>query len=483
MAIYAGPSLRTRLTSRRAAGLAVLAICLIAAREWLRDRKAKNAAARAVHVTLVPIPGLATGARLEIVAPNATDVEVRYGRDIHYGAAMPRTAVPLSGRLVTTMIGLEPAATTHARVVVHLASGDTVDSGDLTVKTPPLEPDIPRTIPIVVNRTASKDFVLLSLNQKDVEGGLGVILDRSGRLLWYRRAHKGAYAVERLPNGHILQHQLDTLLFEEVELDGTVVRTWHDEKSINGTDGHDIHPLPNGNALVFGAETHQVDTRQLFPKGIEHAVRWDDTVSEVTAHGDVIWRWSSYGHISEDEMLNDPLDPIDPRDYEVVHTNTIETTPDGSVLLSFRNISSIVKIDRGTGAIVWRLGGKRSDFRFLDDPLGGFYKQHDARFISADHILLFDNGNFHTPPESRAAEYRLDMGAKTATLVWQYRKTPLLFAHITGSVQRLPDGHTLISWGPKSTVTEVTNGGETVWELKAPGFGIYRARWLKTLYP
>jgi phenylacetate-CoA ligase len=122
--------------------------------------------------------------------------------------------------------------------------------------------------------------------------------------------------------------------------------TWNDPKSRNGADGHDFKLLPNGNALAFGAETHEVDSRPLFPGGIARALRWDDTVSEVSPSGMVLWRWSSWGRISESEITDNPKDPLVPEDYEVVHTNSIDPQEDGSLVLSFRNTSTVAKSAR-----------------------------------------------------------------------------------------------------------------------------------------
>jgi len=60
---------------------------------------------------------------------------------------------------------------------------------------------------------------------------------------------------------------------------------------------------------------------------------------------------------------------------------------------------------------------------------------------------MFDNGDTHSPPESRAVEYRLDTLAMTATMVWQYRHNPPLLAAFLGSARRLADGHTLVGFG------------------------------------
>jgi len=99
------------------------------------------------------------------------------------------------------------------------------------------------------------------------------------------------------------------------------------------------------------------------------------------------------------------------------------------------------------------------------------------------NILLFDNGNLHPVQASRAAEYQLDEQAMTATLVWEYRRNPDVFAPSRGSVQRLPNGNTIIGWGSAPVrgypqATEVTPEKEIVFEMSVPtgmnSFGVYR---------
>jgi hypothetical protein len=137
-------------------------------------------------------------------------------------------------------------------------------------------------------------------------------------------------------------------------------------------------------------------------------------------------------------------------------------------------MDEITKISRTTGDVMWRLGGKHNQFTFLNDTLRFTY-QHDIRRLPNGNITLFDNGNFHAPPCSRAVEYKLDEQAKTAELVWEYRHVPCLQAAATGNVQRLPNGNTLISWGTEHTVTEVRPDASTALELNfSASFNTYR---------
>ena len=91
--------------------------------------------------------------------------------------------------------------------------------------------------------------------------------------------------------------------------------------------------------------------------------------------------------------------------------------------------------------------------------------------------MLFDNGNYHSPQYSRAAEYRLDEQDKKAELVWEYKSSPSIFSTAMGSVQRLLNGNTLIGWGTAArTLSEVSPNGTLLYTLSLPaGQNSYRA--------
>jgi len=84
-------------------------------------------------------------------------------------------------------------------------------------------------------------------------------------------------------------------------------------------------------------------------------------------------------------------------------------------------------------------------------------------------------------------QYRLDLQAKTATLVWQFRHDPLVFTPFVGSVQRLRSGNTLVGYGAASSMTEVTAEGQVVWQGRLTLNGqalpfFYRVRRIGSLY-
>ena len=157
-----------------------------------------------------------------------------------------------------------------------------------------------------------------------------------------------------------------------------------------------------------------------------------------------------------------------------VHANAIELDGDGNILLSSRHPDEITKINRETGDIMWRLGGKNNQFTLPGDTLW-FSHQHAIRRLANGHYVVFDNGNGHVPQFSRAIESVLDTVAMTCRLVWPYAR-PDTFSSAMGYVQQQDDGKTLIGWGATApAVSVVTPEGKVVYELWFPN-GAYRYR-------
>jgi hypothetical protein len=190
----------------------------------------------------------------------------------------------------------------------------------------------------------------------------------------------------------------------------------------------------------------------------------ETVIQEFTPAGDLIFQWRAWDNFDiRDNEWSDPLSHT----IRFPHMNAIDIDDDGHILLSSRHLSEVTKINRDTGEILWRLGGTHNEFTFVNDPLKGFRCQHAIRALGQGHYTMFDNGNLRTPLVSRGVEYQVDPQNKTATLVWQYRQTPDIYAYQFGTVQRLPNGNTLIGWGkaflPK--LTEVRPDGSKAFEM------------------
>ena len=237
-------------------------------------------------------------------------------------------------------------------------------------------------------------------------------------------------------------------------------------------DLHELILLPNGHALLMSYDPQRVDMSAVVEGGNPNAIVVGLVVQELDLVKDVVFQWRSWDHF----QITDGVRSLLGANVDYAHGNSIEPDLDGNLIFSSRHMDEITKVSRQTGAILWRLGGKNNQFTFVNDP-DRFHHQHSARRLANGHLLLYDNGNFHTPPYSRAVEYALDEENLTATLVWQYRNTPEVFGGAMGSVQRLPNGNTIIGWGSTNpSATEVTPEGVKVAELNLPtGTYSYRA--------
>ena len=239
------------------------------------------------------------------------------------------------------------------------------------------------------------------------------------------------------------------------------------------TDPHDLVLLPNGHAVVMSYDTQIMDLSQIVVGGRYDARVVGLILQELDRDKNVVFQWRSWDHFQITDVISHSLTA---KTVDYVHGNSIDVDPDGNLIISCRHMNEVTKISRTTGDILWRLGGKNNQFTFVNEALS-FSHQHCVRRLPNGNLTLFDNGNFRTPLFSRAVEYAIDEVQKTATLVWQYRLNPDVFAVAAGSVQRLPNGNTVIGWGTANpTVTEVTAGGSLVSELTFdPGIGSYRA--------
>lgn len=479
--------LRTRLVLLFVVGAGALQVARAGA-FGLLDRERSAAPAEeslgifSVAGMLHPIPGLSVGAWVEIETRGTHEVSVQYGSDPNYTQATPWVRVSPQGTASVTLIGLEPATVCHARVLARSPSGALSMSEDLTMKTAQLPNDVPNRFAVTASEGESEDLVLFGLRYRRQKLGLAALVDREGRLLWYRTSKGPMGAVARMRNGNFVVYgheENESNGFQEIAADGTLATTWRDTTAAD-TVGDEFTLLPSGNALVIAQEVHAVDTRTLFPGGTENAIRYDQTVTELQDGSHVVWKWSTHGRLVESEIIGDPEDPVDPRDYEVAHVNAISPAPDGNPVVSLRNTSSLLKVRRSTGEIVWRLGGNRSDFRFEGDPLGGFRRQLDARVLPDGNVLVLDGGAGRLPEVSRAVEYRIDEQSRVATLVWEYRR-PESGAEYLGSARRLENGNTLIAFGSRGAIVEVTRAGKVLWRMEVPGL-VHRAISTPSIY-
>lgn len=283
---------------------------------------------------------------------------------------------------------------------------------------------------------------------------------------------------------------------------------------------HDIEPLPNGNILLVAWEVITAEEALalgMLPDRIpEGDTIWPDHVAEIDPQtNEIVWRWRVWDHLIQDTdpdlpnygVISEHPERIDinyvgpqQRLGDWQHINSIDYNPQlDQIILSSRNFSEIWIIDHSTtveeaagstggnsgmgGDLLYRWGNPATYQAGTAEDQTLFY-QHDAQWIDpglpgAGNILLFNNGDdtqeshrYSTaleivPPMLADGTYSHEDNAYAASeIVWEYRADPpeSFFAPYVSSVQRLPNGNTLIVNGTGGRFIEVTPSGELVWD-------------------
>ncbi len=301
-----------------------------------------------------------------------------------------------------------------------------------------------------------------------------IIANNDGTTYYAREVAQNTPDFKKSPRGTLTYFSLQRQKFYEEDVNYNKIDSFY---CGNGyvTDNHELKILPNGHAYIMSYDPQIVDMSQIVPNGVPNATVIGLIIQEIDENKNVVFQWRSWDHYN---ILDATHTLMNASTIDYVHGNAIEPDTDGNLLISARHLSEITKIDRSTGAMIWRLGGVNNQFTFPNDSIEISY-QHDIRRIANGHITMFDNGNFHTPNFSRSVEYQLDEVNKIATLVWEYRRTPDIFGGSRGSSQRLSNGNTFICWGSVNpNFTEVTPGGTVVLEMSLPN-GLYSYRGYK----
>lgn len=340
---------------------------------------------------------------------------------------------------------------------------------------PQLDPDRVRVV--VPARDTAPGYVFLSVKRGPGQDGPQIV-DDEGNVVWFRPTPPPltatGFRVQRYRGEPVLtwwqgRTRLGHGMGEYVILD----RHYREITRIRAGNGymgdhHELQLTPRGTAYMSIYAPRSADLRPV--GGRSDGTIFESIVQEVdVATGRVVWEWHSADHLSVSEGVTAPKE-TKPHDY--FHINSVDEDARGRVLISARNMHAIYAVSKRTGRVLWRLGGERSDFAM--GPGTRFAFQHDATWLpdaapGRDTISLFDNEA--TPPQadqSRGLVLALDMRARTARVVREYRHPDKLLSIAEGNLQTLPRGNVFIGWGPERHVTEHSRDGRLLFDLVVP---------------
>ena len=337
------------------------------------------------------------------------------------------------------------------------------------------ESNLPQKIKTISDSTLPPDLPEIIINQSNnpspgylflCPSPYLMIVDNEGTPVFYRNVQGTIFDFDLQPTGELTYFIYPVSCYG---LDSSLNLT----RTYNTTDGftpdvHELRVLPNGDYFIFGKRNVTVDMSKIVNGGFPNADVIDGALQEFDPDGNLIFEWDAIDHykITDVDSYVDLTQPT----IDFTHFNSAEIDSDGNLLISARNLDEITKVDRNTGEIIWRWGGKNNQFKFINDDLG-FSRQHDIRRFSNGNISLFDNGVYHPAQASSAVEYKLDEINKTATLVKRITREGI-FTNTEGSVEELPDGSRFISWGHNwnPVVSEIRPDDSVAYEISYPEY-------------
>jgi hypothetical protein len=303
-----------------------------------------------------------------------------------------------------------------------------------------------------------------------------MIVDRDGRLVWFGSPIGGTplnFATQQYRGQPVLTWSAGYVNAAGITYGTSYIadssyRVIATVKAGDGaeTDLHEFNLTPQGTALVTAHRQVSADLSAL--GGPAKGSVMSSIAQEIdVATGKVLFEWNSLDHVELSESHQLLVGGTANAPYDYFHINSISLAPDGDLLISSRNTWTIYKVARPSGAIAWRLGGKKSDF--TSGPGAGFSWQHDVRMPEPDLITVFDNAS--SPPEepqSRALLLDVDTTAMHVTLKHAYAHPAGLLADNQGSVQLLPDGRVFVGWGAQPYFSEFASNGELLLDGELP---------------
>ncbi len=430
---------------------------------------------------------------VDVVAtlPDAQAAELVFEADP--GVTIEQLAETDPGSRRYRLRGLTPGAAHESALVVGQ------ERYPVSINTLPPLPGFQASFDVDVRGEPAPDYRIFDYAKAPAVGDAGIyVIDAAGRTRWFyplvaaTTINDLAAGVKLLPSGDVLYSDLGKIRvvneLGEVKLEITAAQAgvllFH----------HDVIQLPNGNFVAIALELRDI----YYPADDETHYVAGDVLVELTPAGEVVWTFKALDKLDPQRKRMDFDAPYYPffhpdtgqqaKDWS--HANGVVHDPvDDSLWLSLRHQDWIVKIDRTSGEVVWRLG-EEGDFALVGDRW--FYHPHSPELQPDGSMLLYDNGvgNPHLAPEAwrtRPIRLALDTTAMTATIAWQDTQESYV-APIAGDVDRLSNGNflvldTVLPDDPSAylpgrprlrEVNPVT--GEWVWVLHAPsGHFAYRA--------
>ncbi len=415
-------------------------------------------------------PNNVIGALVLVRTARAASVSVRF-QPVDGSVEEEETPeVPVAGdETMVPVLGLWPERQYVFRAIAHGPGGDTMSPGlDLTTGA------LPAGIPTYTAGGTNPTPGYVAFNA----ASYGIVIDNTGRVVWYHRFGAAAFLNFQPQATGLYAAGASSAEsggpFTEIDPLGTVTRRLGCAGGLPARF-HELRTEADGSYWLMCDEVRTMD---LASSGGQLNARVTGTVVQhVAATGERLFQWSAFDHFAiTDVEASARSGPI----VNWTHGNAIDFDADGNLLISFRALNELTKIDSRTGAVLWRMGGSRNDFAIYAETSPAFAHQHGLRSAGAGSFVVLDNlGNSKA---SRAERYEYDAVARTARLAATYAPDAPAVAMAGGTTQQLPDGRLLVSYGSGGRVEEYDAGGRAVWRINGNAGYVFRATRIRSLY-
>lgn len=392
--------------------------------------------------------------------------------------------VSAGGHFEALVIGPPSGERATFRAVVETPSGERLVSGSETLTIPYEPADLPNVSAVGSLPGELPGHIFTSLITPQTTQL--VVLNEDGRPVWFVKLPSNELVTASalaLDGSGVLAMTTDMSLTAPQNVilhygwDGRLIR-----RMILPDGHHDFVELPDGRIAWIQLEAGPITVSGESIDVAEDALRVSSWAETADVSGPPLFSflrdWSAPEIVCDHQRHTLFYQGRELLDW--THANSLDYDAKNDVfMLLTHHIDQAFVISAKDGALVNEIGFDEGD-PLVDE--GEPWSHAHSSTMSADQLLLFDNGLHYTPPRSRVVSYDVDpeTGALTETQVLWEAEDRLVFA--LGDVKRLPGDELLTSWSTLGRLTRTDASGEELWALETSvGAGTGRVEWLAEL--
>ena len=311
------------------------------------------------------------------------------------------------------------------------------------------------------------------------------IIDNQGTPVFFKIMTDGASNFKLQPNGYL------SYFSEEYKKIFILDSSYNYTDTISITNYElsdaDFIQTTDNESFILATNERFFDMSTLIQGGNTNAIIKESIVLILDDEKNIVFSWNSADHFNiMDVNQASPFVDLISSVIDYISLSDIDIDSDTSFLIACKYMDEITRIDRRSGDIIWRLGGKNNDFTFVNDDIG-FSHPTSVQKLPNGNVLIFDSGILHENAVSSIVEYQIDEIAKTATLIRRDGENKNILVSENAGVQNLTNGNKLIYWGDKKpSLTEINPNGTIALELDysdhSYGKSISKSKWKTNIF-